>query len=120
MVDDFLHLGVASSDAQHCVTLRRDFGNCPMRVTLLDDDRTVLDVYARDVESDGMLFICRDMLKVGHRLEIHLLVPGGSMEIVTGKVTRHKRVDSSSFGIAVAFDRPVNPRCLLVDSGLPA
>ena len=120
MEEDFTQLTNAWSRSGQAVRRHHEFGSCPMTIVLQDEHRTVLDIYARDINANGMLFICPDLLRVGRRLEVHLLLPGAGMEIVLGRVVGHKRLDASSHGIAVEFDTPVNPRCLLVTAELPA
>lgn len=100
---------------------RCDAGSQPLRLVLggADDNDNEVDVFARNVSETGLMFICPQALESGQRVSIHTTVPDGSKQVLAGEVVRCDRLSGSFHEIAVRFDQPVNPECLVGWQNLP-
>jgi len=99
---------------------RSDAGSQPLRLVLCGgDDDSEVDVFARNVSETGLMFICPQALESGQCVGIHTTVPDGSRQVLAGEVVRCDPLSGSFHEIAVRFDQPVNPECLVTWQNLP-
>jgi hypothetical protein len=92
---------------------RGDAGSQPLRLVLRGADGNEVDVFARNVSETGLMFICPQALDQGQRVTIHTTGPAESRRVLAGEVVRCDPLSGSFHEIAVRFDQPVNPECLM-------
>ncbi len=98
---------------------RSDAGSQPLRLVLGGADDNEVDVFARNVSETGLMFICPQALEPGQSVTIHTTAPDGARRVLAGEVVRCDPLSGSFHEIAIRFDQPVNPECLVGWQNLP-